>query len=286
MTPRWMDTLWPSASEVTFAPTTLEEREAFSKLIPGIVAAAPTGKLPRALVDLAGSVSFSLETEKEGDQTFWVLKEKRGHFHGAGAYVFRTGPAAETVIQAPHADFDLGTGTIGALMFANAPKEERPRVFMTNTVHRYKSHPLETKEDEDHPADVAHNPDHLFTVVTDLLARQMKTPRVIQLHGFGKSELPAREDLAAVASSGTQDPTPWAAAIAALLKGQFGEGVKLYPKEAKVLGGTTNAQGRILRAYAGAKFLHLELSSDTRKQLVTSDKLAAFTRALLETPPN
>ncbi|MFL5320016.1 MAG: hypothetical protein ACJ790_10215, partial [Myxococcaceae bacterium] len=142
------------------------------------------------------------------------------------------------------------------------------------------------KEDEDHPADVAHNPEHLFQITTDLIAQRLKHLRVVQLHGFGKSEAPAREALTAVVSAGSQTPTVWVSSVATALRLQLGDGVKLFPEQTQVLGGTTNAQARLLRSYPSAQFLHLELSSDARKELVTPERLQAFAHALLETSSN
>src|SRR4051812_25487721 len=152
MQKRWIDALWPPSKEVRFSPTNLQEREAFAKLIPEILKAAPTTKTPaNALLVLAKSAGFTLDVWTEGGETFWTVREVPGHYRGAGAYVFRTGKAADIVIQAPHADFDVGTGTLGALLFLNAPADRKPRAFITNTAHRYKSRPDEKIEDEDHP---------------------------------------------------------------------------------------------------------------------------------------
>ncbi|MBN8226194.1 hypothetical protein JYK02_01580 [Corallococcus macrosporus] len=280
--------LWPRLDAVTFHPTTLEERAAFSKLIPALLAAAPTQKdVPPELTNVAASAGFFLETWTTPRDTFWVLRERPDNFHGAGAYVIRTGEATDDVVQVPHPYFDIGTEDIGASVFSCPPQGHAPRLFMTATAHRYKGAPGETPEDPEHPADVAHNPDHLFQTVTDLAARQLRAPRVAQLHGFGESKVQKgrTEMLAAVVSDGTRKPGTWARKVATPLEEALGPGVKLFPDGVRVLGGTQNAQARLLQAYPLARFLHLEMSSRTRKALASParlDRLAQILFAPLE----
>ncbi|HZI16928.1 MAG TPA: hypothetical protein VE153_41560 [Myxococcus sp.] len=270
--------LWPKSEDVTFHPTTLRERKALGKLIPALLEAAPKRRTPpKGLEKVAASAGFELEVwegEKGVRDTFWVLREQPGKLRGAGAYVIRTGPATDDVVQVPHPWFDRGTEDIGVGLFACAPMDRQPRLFMTATVHRYQGNPGETPEDPEHPADVAHNPEHLFQEVTNLAARALPAPRVVQLHGFGTAKAGRDKELVAVVSSGTRRPTGWARKVSAGLVKLLGEGVRLYPEGAQVLGGTQNAQGRLLQAYDCAHFLHLELSVHARKALTSGEWLA------------
>ncbi len=277
--------LWPAVESVTFHPTTLEERAAFAKLIPALLKSAPEQTtLPAGLEKVAASVGFRLEVWESKQDTFWVLREETERLRGAGAYVVRTGAATDDVVQVPHPWFDQGTEDIGVGLFACAPEGQRPRLFMTATAHRYHGNPGETPEDPEHPADVAHNPDHLFQEVTDLVARTLSTPRVVQLHGFGTAKaasgLKRDKAMIAVVSAGTRQPTPWARQVSKRMMKLWGEGVRLYPEGAQVLGGTQNVQGRLLRAYDCAHFLHLELSSQARKSLTSGGRLARMGHVL------
>ncbi|WP_163995391.1 hypothetical protein [Pyxidicoccus caerfyrddinensis] len=276
--------LWPKLADVKFHPTTLEERAAFAKLLPALLKAAPEATtLPAGAEKLASSVGFRLEVWQGKHDTFWVLREKPERLRGAGAYVIRTGPATDDVVQVPHPWFDKGTEGIGVGLFTCGLKSERPRIFMTATAHRYHGSPGETPEDPEHPADVAHNPDHLFQEVTNQVARTLAAPRVVQLHGFGtaKAESGLREkSLIAVVSSGTREPTTWARRVSKRLVKLWGEGVRLYPEGTQVLGGTQNAQGRLLQAYDCARFLHLELSAQARKSLSSGERLARLGHVL------
>ncbi|QSQ23835.1 hypothetical protein JY651_02290 [Pyxidicoccus parkwayensis] len=276
--------LWPKLADVKFHPTTLEERTAFAKLLPALLKAAPETTTPPASAEkLASSVGFRLEVWQGKQDTFWVLREKPERLRGAGAYVIRTGHATDDVVQVPHPWFDKGTEGIGVGVFSCGSRGQRPRVFMTATAHRYHGNPGETPEDPEHPADVAHNPDHLFQEVTDLVARSLSAPRVVQLHGFGtaKTDEGRREkSLVAVVSSGTREPTTWARQVTKRLVKFWGEGARLYPEGTQVLGGTQNAQGRLLQAYDCAHFLHLELSAQARKSLSTGERLATLGHVL------
>ncbi|RKH09937.1 hypothetical protein D7V97_15175 [Corallococcus sp. CA053C] len=275
--------LWPPVDAVTFQPTTLEERAAFARLIPALLAAAPKQKtVPPELTEVAASVGFLLETWTTPRDTFWVLRERPDRYHGAGAYVVRTGEATDDVVQVPHPYFDIGTEDIGSAVFSCPPEGRAPRLFMTATAHRYHGTPGETPEDPEHPADVAHNPDHLFQTVTDLAARSLSAPHVVQLHGFGESKIQkGRSDtLAAVVSDGSRTPGAWARQVVAPLEEALGPGVKLFPEGAQVLGGTQNAQARLLQNYPGARFLHLEMSSRTRKALARPARLQRLAQIL------
>ena len=279
---QWVKELWPDPAQVHFQPTTLEERLVFSALVPGLLEAARAGRVPPApLVRLARTVGFEVVTWTQGEDTLWVLREQAARRRGAGAYLFRTGRATEDVVQAPHAYFDRGTGPLALTVFACAPEGHRPRVFMTNTAHRYRSHRGELRTDAEHPADVAHNPEHLFQHVTDLLARNLPRLRVFQVHGFGEEDVAEREGLAAVISPGSRARSPWVRQVALRLGPLLGTGVRVYPDETQILGGTTNAQARLLQAYPGARFIHLELSAGTRRALTSQEQVACMATALL-----
>jgi len=281
--PRWMEELWPDPKSVAFRPTSLDERAAFASLVPELLCRAEAGGAPPPeLVSLARSAGFALEAREHGGERFWVLREEASNRHGAGAYVFRTGKTTEDVLQAPHVYFDQGTGEIAARLFLCAPAAQRPRVMMTNTAHRYRSRPDETRADRDHPADVAHNPEHLFQGVTDALARALPHLRVIQLHGFGPGEGEGEggRTVSAVISSGARVPTSWVRQVSAKLVPVLGQGVRLYPSGGRALGGTTNAQARLLQAYPGARFLHLELSADSRRELSSPERLEQLAEVL------
>ena len=109
----------------------------------------------------------------------------------------------------------------------------------------------------------------------------MPSLRVIQVHGFGKEALSEREGLAAVVSPGSRSRSPWARQVALRLGPLLGTGVRVYPDETQLLGGTRNAQARLLQAYPRARFIHLELSASTRRALSSEEQVACMATALL-----
>jgi hypothetical protein len=280
----WTHALWPDPKAVRFRETTLEESAAFSLIVPALLRAAETeGAAPPAhLHAIAELVGFRIEVWEHRGEMFWALLEREDRRRGAGAYVFRTGRATDDFIQAPHAYFDEGTGALGAGLFCCAPSGMRPRMFATNTAHRYRGRPGETRDDDEHPADVAHNGDHLFQRVTDLVAQQLPTVRVLQLHGFAPKETTARAALTAVVSEGSRTPSKHTRAVAKRLEALLGQGVRLFPDQTEVLGATTNVQGQLLQQlHPRARFIHLELSAPARRALTHHEQLARLTTALL-----
>jgi len=279
--PQWAEQLWPSPEAVVFKPTTLEEREVFSRVFPQLLSAArEAGPAPVSAVESLARVGFLLETWRTPQDTFWVLRERPEQRRGAGAYLLRTGPASHDFIQAPHAYFDQGTGPLAAALFVCPPPGTRPRLFATNTAHRFKGTPGGTREEPDHPADVAHNPYHLFQRVTDLSAQNLANLRVFQLHGFADSSENRRE-LVAVISDGSRRPAPTVRRLSGRLATLLGTGVRLFPEETELLGATQNAQARLLQSYPGTTFIHLELSAGARRLLASSTELGRLGAALL-----
>ena len=63
-----------------------------------------------------------LESWELGGQTFWALVEPPERRRGAGAYLFRVGATdgdahPAILLEAPHADHDVGTGDISVALF-------------------------------------------------------------------------------------------------------------------------------------------------------------------------
>lgn len=278
----WAEELWPKAGSVAFAQTTLEEREVFRQVLARLLERAPSTREPPADAAAAlAKIGLQLELWRTPRDTFWVLREAPDRLRGAGAYILRAGPASNDFVQAPHAYFDTNTGTLGALLFACPPEGARPRLFATNTVHRFRAHAEEERDDPAHPADVAHNPDHLFQWATDVAAQRLQNLRVFQLHGFARTQSRARSQLVAVVSDGSRRPPPTVRRLAGRLGKLLGTGVRLFPDETDILGATQNAQARLLQSYPGTSFVHLELSAEARQALVGPGEIARLGDALL-----
>jgi hypothetical protein len=277
----------------TFAPTTPTEHEAVAKLVPALLDAAwsPTPPAtPAKWQAAAASAGFRIEAWTIQGDRYWALVEVPGRERGAGAYIFRVAPrtSGEPVIllQAPHNFFDLGTGRLAADVFFAPRQGIRPRALFTNTIHRYQLTPGDKKKRKDNPADVAHNPEHAFTIATDAFAIAAGHARVIQLHGFGaREEIDGEGDVGAIAmviSAGSKTASsPLSGAIAAAATKVFGPDVRRYPEDTSVLGATTNSQKRVLEKSRRGDFVHIEMSSEVRKKLAASEELRTQLAAVL-----
>jgi hypothetical protein len=290
---------WVPGKAATFAPTTVVERQAIAELVPELLAAA-TAQPPPDLAQLqpeAARAGMRLEIWELGGEQFWALLEAPERRRGAGAYLFRASVSGDDdhpaiLLEAPHADHDIGTGEIAAsLFFAPPPGGKRPRALFVNTIHRYQIEPGRRQKRADNPADAAHNPDHLFSAATEAAAAALGDVEVFQIHGFADvsddeaDDAPLPPGTEMVVSAGTKaGSSPLSTAIAAALKKAFGDGVRRFPEESGALGATTNVQGRLLAGHPGASFVHIEIAAAQRKELRASPgKLAAFGKVLLST---
>jgi hypothetical protein len=282
--------VWKPGGSATFAPTTTEERAAVARLVPALLA----GKGIERLAGEAAQVGLRIERWTVDDADFWVLIEAPELRRGTGAYLFRVDVRDEdrdpaVVLEAPHSDFDQGTGEIAGELFFHPPPGKRPVALFMNTMHRYQIEPGRKQKRADSPADVAHNPDHMFNAATDAAAKALGAVEVIQIHGFANAgdddEAPLPPGTTMVVSAGDRrGSSPLSAAIAAALRRAFGDGVRRFPEESRALGATTNAQGRTLAARPGAQFVHVESSADMRKELRAAPaKLETFGRILFNT---
>jgi hypothetical protein len=287
--------VWRPGASVTFAPTTIREREALGQLVPELLegSRAATPPDPQAWQAQAEAAGFRIERWDVDGQPYWALVELPEQRRGAGAYIFRVAPAAadeaaEILLQAPHAYFDVGTGQLGAQLFFFPPPGARPRAFFTNTIHRYQSAPGKKLKQKNSPADVAHNPEHGFSTATEAFVRTLGGHAlVVQLHGFaGRPEddedsagaaaggaAPAGEIAMVVSAGDKHGSSPRSLALAAALTKLFGAGVKRFPEDTRVLGATTNVQMRALAHVPGAEFVHIEMSAATRKALAADPEL-------------
>jgi len=284
--------VFAAGPRATFQPTSSSEHEAIARLVPALLEAAWSSTPPRSPAKwqaAAAAVGFRIEAWTIDGERYWALLEAPGRERGAGAYIFRVAPRSEPTIllQAPHSYHDIGTGRLAVDLFFTSRRGTRPRALFTNTIHRYQLAPGDKQKRRHNPSDVAHNPEHAFTVATDAFTIAAGRTRVIQLHGFG-----ARIDeddgdgdpgsIAMVVSAGDKaGSSPLSSAIAAAATKAFGTDVKRYPEDVAVLGATTNAQARLLAKTRRGELVHVEMSSDLRKRLAASEQLREQLAAVL-----
>lgn len=263
--------LWPRERLVRFQPSTLRERQVASAIVEALLSGAEGADAPLSqLAHQAKGIGHRVQIWRVDDQRYWALVEAPESRRGAGAYIVRVGarPAQEpsVLLQAPHAYYDLGTGVLALrLFFAD---NRRVVGLFVNTLHRYWDESGDYQRRERSPADVCHRTDHVFQHATASAMRASIRLVVIQLHGFADGE---RRPDAIISSGDTSQSAPVVARLADSLKPLVGK-VLRFPEETDELGGTTNAQGRLLSTSRRAHFVHLELSSRVRRALRKSPK--------------
>lgn len=204
-----------------------------------------------------------LELRVLGGGQLWALVERADRRRGWGAWVFRLGELrVEAILQTPHTFHDAQTGRFGLTSF----ERQSWRAWGFNTIHRYAGGRPEGDESEVE-TDVAHSPGHPFQRITEVALEVIRTPLVVQVHGFRRSSRSGDAEL--IVSEGHRGRlSPRVRALVEALRGVYPH-VKEYPEQVQVLGGETNVQGRVVRAHPGALFVHLELAERLREPMAT-----------------
>jgi hypothetical protein len=267
--------LWPRLRGTPYVAADAARVAATEALVAAAVAHALGQTDAARLPELAHAAGLVVERWRIDGRQYLALLEGAEVRGSTGAFVLRVGPPAqagpERILQAPHVLHDVGTGELGLAMFLAAPGGFRG--LFTNTLHRY-AQPDGRKQKRAHnPSDVCHNDAHPFVAATMGAVRALGHAgmvEVVQLHGF-REDHPDREqaELGAVVSDG--DPEGGSvrvAAVADALRQALGTSVGRYPEDVDDLGGTTNVIGLRVRAEPSAGFLHLELSSTLRTELL------------------
>jgi hypothetical protein len=241
------------------------------------------------------------ESSKEND--IIIVTEAPGQARGWGVYAFRSGPSAPQLVQAPHAETDLGTGRLlerfflegraAAAAWSSAPRRARVApsrggggaAAWSTASRRARVAPSRGEADgaergapePEAPADLAHAERSLFQALTRAFASVHPRGLVIQLHGFDRS---ARASAAAAAadaivSAGALPPPAWLVRLDRALDEALGPEFTVleFPDEVSELGATRNAQGRLLSELSRAGFLHVELSLSFRRELAADTAL-------------
>ncbi|MCB9668713.1 MAG: hypothetical protein H6736_06770 [Alphaproteobacteria bacterium] len=222
------------------------QRAELGALVRDLVRAAPSGAVPAGLPERASALGLSLDVS-DGIALL-------GSNAGWGLLAVRLGPASPWVVQAPHPWFDLGTGELTGLLFA----ESDARAALFATTHRKLAD----------TTDAAHQAEGGFQTLTLALVDALEDPVLVQIHGFGGGHTGAD-----VVVGG------WGAA--SLTEGLTTLGwVAADGKAVPSLAGSTNLQ---VRALAGrAPVAHLELNKATRTALRDDPALRARLWAVLK----
>lgn len=205
-----------------------------------------------------------------------VLTEAADDCKGRGTYLVRDdGGALPLALTAPHRGADQHTGTLAASLFL----ESRAAAAAWNSA------PRNPQAECPYALDLARERHHPFTAFALAFARQHPEGLMVQLHGFdrnNRNEEAARE-AGVILSNGTRVPDARLLDVADCLSGSLAPHIiKVFPVETGELGALGNAQGMALRKAGFNGFVHLELSAELRRDLVSDDALRSGFRRCLE----
>lgn len=218
------------------------------------------GQITPLLKDQWNTLGFSLEKRIDGGKAFLVLQEKRTEKKGRGFYLFAVERTKDIALMVPHGFKDIYTDEIG-MHFA---KEGDFMAIAWNTRPRYK-----INEKGESKQDMAKNSRSYFTAFTRAFARTMRLGKIIQLHGFMKARRKTIEGSSAdmIISTGSRVVRPDIVKISNCLQANTPYAVKVYPRDIKELGGTSNSSADILWRLGHQGFIHLSLCRPVREWL-------------------
>ncbi|MCU7804586.1 MAG: hypothetical protein KZQ92_17615 [Candidatus Thiodiazotropha sp. (ex Lucinoma borealis)] len=209
-----------------------------------------------------------LSTELDGD-VIVVLKEQPSRCEGRGLFMFRTAGGNRTLLQIPHRFHDRHTAEIGLRLMRLGDF----RGLAWNTVPRH----FEGIDAEGVSADLAHSDKNYFAVLAEAAALISADSQVVQLHGYDakKRRTESGRNSDVIISNGTRYPSRSVHELNTCLDSVFNGPVRLFPRDVRELGATTNQVGSRLRHYTHQGFVHIELNAKARKELLTNDTLLA-----------
>jgi hypothetical protein len=241
----------------SFLPPRADELQAAALLF---AASLEAGVEIETLSPRWAALGFELVFLAGGKERLAVIRESKARLEGRGLYALRLRPERPILVQAPHSFHDQETGTLAERLFL----EGGAAAAAWNTVHRFS---------EGGDADLARRETSHFQAFCRAFVEHHGGARVIQLHGFerGKRTSPAGREAAVILSDGSRTPGSVVRAAVESLRSHGFEGVKLFPADIRELGGTNNAQGRLLRELGQEGFLHVELGMELRRRLLRDD---------------
>lgn len=202
-------------------------------------------------------IGFEWLTLDENGKEITVLREKEDMKLGRGFYAFQKSGKGN-ILEAPHTFSDVNTGEIAAKLFLgyNFP------AAAWSTVPRKQ-------------ADMAHLSSSYFMSFSRAFALEMPNHYLIQLHGFAQAKRKSVEAINAsmVLSSGSKNQFPELLKMAACLKKNVSQEVRIYPTDSSELGATTNSIGKMFRNMNHENFIHIEMSEQMRSTLLESPGL-------------
>lgn len=222
------------------------ERQAAREAIRTLTAQrSATGDVDDRLDGIAFAVTHGTDAAPDGRPFTLYLSPPGSEPAWGGLLVDRSTPI-RSVIEVPHPGFDRNTELLGLSLYRAVPGA----VLMIAGAHRQADHGN---------ADVAHNKDSMFNLVSREFARA-GLPQ-LQWHGFAESSLPGSDF---VVSTGAAPHTDLPVRIATELAGAGYRVCQAWSTRCQGLEGNTNVQGAAAAKF-GSTFVHLETGWSMRQ---------------------
>ena len=241
------------------APDSQARRQVVAALRPLIAEIEKPDRLvTKAAKALVGS-GLALAEFQHKDDHWLILESSEPDIAGAGYYMFRTGNLGkELVLQAPHAIFDTHTDVIAKDIFISLPV----RAVFFSDWHRYGG--AGKTQTKNSPFDLANNSNTLFQDLTGLWLETRHNTDFVQLHGFASASI-GTSDAEFILSPGTRKK---AGESFGRMRESFSyfypdQVIAVFPTSIRILGGTANVQGKLIRK-KGGRFIHIEMSESIR----------------------
>lgn len=184
------------------------------------------------------------------ENNIYIIKDKKNS--GRGFYLINYDPMSKNMISIPHRFFDEYTGNIGLKMF----EESSFKAIAFNSVHRK----IE---------DMAHSDITIFNAFHLAFSKIYSQDMIYQLHGFNNDKRDsdiAKNKAEIILSNTTKYPDKQVNEITLCLKEKAINSF-LYGKDIFELGGTLNAQAKLLKENNSHNFIHIEINESTRELL-------------------
>jgi hypothetical protein len=234
----------PRASSQGFVVPTDAEKIAFAEIVANLEADRNDQAIQRAAENGYELVQYSDRTD--ADAISLLLREVRPIHKGWGLYAFRTGPARDVIVEAPHPLFDEGTPVIAAQIY----QALQGRALLIAGAHRHAN--------ADDSADAAHQDQTIFEAIHESLTKSDQTV-IVQVHGFASSKHAGYPS--AVLSTDGARATELVERLAEALR-QAGVSVGVCDGGSwAALCGETNVQAQHI---GPATFIHMELDESVR----------------------
>ena len=183
-----------------------------------------------------------------------------------GRYIIKNRPAKHNVIlQAPHTKADLHTGIIASKLC----KRFDYQACGFNTGHR-------------RDLDYSHDLNSPFQVFTRLLKQRFPKATTVQIHGFNrnkKAKKYRKTDL--ILSGGSKREAKIIERALKRLGLDRDPSIRIYGRDSRILGATTNIQNKMLRKRGFPAFLHVEMSLPMRKKALRDPKILNLLNSII-----